>query len=60
VREGDPLCTLLVNDESRLQDASALIVGAYTIAALPGDSPPLYVERIAASPHGSRANDLVV
>ncbi len=60
VREGDPLCTLLVNDESRLQDASALIVGAYTIAALPGDSPPLYVERIAASPHGSRAIDLVV
>ena len=28
---GEPLCTLLVNDESRLPEAAALIREAYTI-----------------------------
>ena len=29
VAQGEPLCTLLVNDESRLGDVSKLIAGAY-------------------------------
>ena len=35
VDEGEPLCTLLVNDESRLGDARSLIAGAYAIADEP-------------------------
>ena len=35
VQIGEPLCTLLVNDESRLEEAAALILGAYTIAGEP-------------------------
>ena len=50
VRLGEPLCTFYVNDESRLAEASALILDAYTIAASPDRPPPLLVERIAASP----------
>jgi len=60
VRLGEPLCTLHVNDESRLTEASAMILGAFTIAAEPGESPPLCVERIAASPGGCDAPHLVV
>ena len=52
VRLGEPLCTLLVNDESRLQEAAALILDAYTIAAEPVAPQPLIVERIAAAPAG--------
>ena len=44
----EPLCTLFVNDESRLQEAEALIRGAYTLAEEPAVSEPLIVERIAA------------
>jgi pyrimidine-nucleoside phosphorylase/thymidine phosphorylase len=58
VEVGEPLCTLLVNDESRLQEAEALIRGAYTIAEQPAAPGPLIVERIAAptltSPGASR------
>jgi pyrimidine-nucleoside phosphorylase len=50
----EPLCTLLVNDESRLDESLALIRDAYTIAAEPSVPPTLLVERIAASPSGSR------
>ena len=42
VKAGEPLCTLLVNDESRLDEAAALIRDAYTIAAepsVPADAP---------------------
>jgi pyrimidine-nucleoside phosphorylase len=46
----EPLCTLLVNDESRLPEAAALVLEAYTIVAEPSASPPLVVERIAARP----------
>ncbi len=60
VHAGESLCTLLVNDESRLAEASAMILGAYTIAALPRELPPLLVERIAASSRGSGASHLVV
>jgi pyrimidine-nucleoside phosphorylase len=44
----EPLCTLLVNDESRLADASALIRDAYDLAHKPVVHVPLIVKRIAA------------
>ncbi len=50
----EPLCTVLVNDESRLQDAASLILDAFNIAAEPSAPQPLLVERIAAAPSGSR------
>jgi pyrimidine-nucleoside phosphorylase len=46
VDEGEPLCTLLVNDESRLGDASNLIAGAYEIADEPASNKPLIVMRL--------------
>lgn len=48
VARDEPLCTLLVNDESRLAEARAMIRDAYTIAEEPGTVEPLLVERIAA------------
>ncbi len=48
VQLDEPLCTLFVNDESRLQEAEVLIRGAYTLAEEPAVSEPLIVERIAA------------
>jgi pyrimidine-nucleoside phosphorylase len=54
VRVDEPLCTLLVNSEYRLQDAASLILDAYTIAAEPSAPQPLLVERIAAAPAGGR------
>jgi pyrimidine-nucleoside phosphorylase len=54
VRVDEPLCTLLVNSESRLQEASSLILDAYTIAAESSAPQPLLVERIAAAPAGGR------
>jgi pyrimidine-nucleoside phosphorylase len=50
----EPLCTLLVNDESRLQDAASLILDAFNIAADLSAPPPLLVERIAAAPVSGR------
>jgi len=44
----EPLCTLFVNDESRLEEASRLILAAYAIAESPVAALPLVVERIAA------------
>jgi pyrimidine-nucleoside phosphorylase/thymidine phosphorylase len=55
---GEPLCTLLVNDESRLQEATTLILGAYTIAAGPPVRQPLVIERIAATPAGGRGTPI--
>ena len=52
---GEPLCTLLVNDESRLEEASALVLDAYEIAEAPIAGEPLLVERIAARAPGSSA-----
>ena len=54
VRVDEPLCTLLVNSESRLQEAASLILDAYTIAAESSAPQPLLVERIAAAPAGGR------
>jgi pyrimidine-nucleoside phosphorylase len=45
----EPLCTLLVNDESRLDEATTLIRNAYIFAAEPSAPPPLLVERIATA-----------
>jgi pyrimidine-nucleoside phosphorylase len=45
VARGEPLCTLFVNDESRLEDAQALIRDAYTIGPGPAEPGPLIVER---------------
>ena len=47
VDRDEPLCTLLVNDESRLPEAEAMIRDAYTIADEPVAAEPLIVERIA-------------
>jgi pyrimidine-nucleoside phosphorylase len=46
----EPLCTLLVNDESRLAEASALICDAYSISDEPVVTEPLIVRRIAGDP----------
>jgi pyrimidine-nucleoside phosphorylase len=48
----EPLCTLFVNDESRLLEAETLIREAYTLAGEPAVAEPLIVDRIAA-PRGS-------
>jgi pyrimidine-nucleoside phosphorylase len=53
VAAGEPLCTLLVNEESRLREAETLIRGAYTFGAEPPAVEPLIVERIAAPPRVS-------
>ena len=53
VRVDEPLCTLLVNDESRLEEAASLIRNAYTFTAEPAAPPPLLVERIATAPASS-------
>jgi pyrimidine-nucleoside phosphorylase/thymidine phosphorylase len=55
VELGEPLCTLFVNDESRLAEASQSILGAYTIAASPSKSQPLFLDRIARSSAGRGA-----
>ena len=46
VGRGEPLCTLLVNDETYLDDALAMVRGAYAIADGPAAVPGLIVERI--------------
>jgi pyrimidine-nucleoside phosphorylase/thymidine phosphorylase len=46
---GEPLCTLLVNDESRLPEVSAMIQDAYTYAEEAVLTAPLIVERIGGS-----------
>jgi pyrimidine-nucleoside phosphorylase len=46
----EPLCTLFVNDESRLAEARALILDAYQLTDEPVITRPLIVRRIAASP----------
>jgi pyrimidine-nucleoside phosphorylase/thymidine phosphorylase len=46
----EPLCTLLVNDESRLDEAVALIRGAFRVGGEPIIAPSLFVDRISASP----------
>jgi len=45
---GEPLCTLFVNDESRLEEASKLILEAYAIGESPVAAVALVVERITA------------
>ena len=44
---GEPLCTLHVNDESRLEEARAMILDAFEIGDQPVEPEPLLVERIA-------------
>ena len=56
VRVDEPLCTLLVNDQSRLAEAADLIQNAYTFAAEPVAPPPLLVERIATAPASCLGN----
>jgi pyrimidine-nucleoside phosphorylase len=52
VASGEPLCTLLVNDETRLQEAVRLILEAYTIADSPAQAEPSVIARIDALPPG--------
>jgi pyrimidine-nucleoside phosphorylase len=54
VHTDEPLCTLFVNDESGLEQAASLITGAYRIVHEPVVALPLLIERISASPAGSR------
>jgi hypothetical protein len=51
---------LLVNDESRLQEAATLILDAYTIVPFPTASEPIVVERIAEPPAGQSGGRLEV
>jgi len=44
---GEPLCTLLVNDESRLSEIVALISGAYGITDEPVSTASLIVDRLS-------------
>jgi len=44
---GEPLCTLLVNEVARLEEASRLVRDAYAISESPSAALPLIVERIA-------------
>jgi hypothetical protein len=46
---------VLVNDESRLEDALALLSNAFQIGPGPVERPSLVVERISASPEASRS-----
>jgi pyrimidine-nucleoside phosphorylase len=55
VRAGEPLCTVLVNDESGLEEALALLTGAFRIGPGPVEKPSLVVERIAASAKASQS-----
>lgn len=41
VRRGDPLCTLYVNDETRVEEAKALLLGAICIGAHGGAATPM-------------------
>ncbi len=47
VDEGEPLCTLLVNDESRLSEILALIKDAYGITDEPVSVPSLILDRLS-------------
>jgi pyrimidine-nucleoside phosphorylase len=46
VEISEPLCTLLVNDEARLDEAMDLIRDAYTFSQSPVVAPPLVIDRI--------------
>jgi len=46
VEQGEPLCTLLVNDEKHLDAAIELISNAYTISEERVTPPPLIVDRL--------------
>jgi pyrimidine-nucleoside phosphorylase len=46
VEAGEPLCTVLVNDESAREAVLAMIAGAYTIGDGPVEIPDLIVERL--------------
>jgi len=46
VEAGEPLCTVLVNDQLRHPAAMAMIRDSYTIGDEPVDVPPLIVERL--------------
>lgn len=50
VRAGETLCTLHVNDSSRLAEALALVESAYTVADEPPEPTPLILERIGPEP----------
>jgi pyrimidine-nucleoside phosphorylase len=49
----EPLCTLFVNDESRLDESVALFRGAFRIAGDPVVAPSLFVDRISSPRAGS-------
>ncbi len=46
VEKGEPLCTVLINDESRRHDAVELIRNAYVIGDSPAPQMPLILERL--------------
>ena len=46
VTRGEPLCTLLVNDEAALEEARSMILGAYAIGEGGAPPPELILERL--------------
>jgi thymidine phosphorylase len=50
VEQGTPLCTLLVNDEVHLDQATALIAEAYAIADAPATALSLVLDRLSGPP----------
>jgi thymidine phosphorylase len=48
VQQGEPLCTLLVNDESRLPEVTALVAKAYTLADDEVTVPEQVLERVGS------------
>jgi pyrimidine-nucleoside phosphorylase len=49
----EPLCTLFVNDETRLDEAMALLKRAFRVGGEPVVAPSLFVDRISSAPAGS-------
>ncbi len=52
VERGEPLCTLLVNEETQVPRAETLVREAYQVGDGPATPPDLIVERIAAPAEG--------
>jgi pyrimidine-nucleoside phosphorylase/thymidine phosphorylase len=50
----EPLCTLFVNDESRLEESVALLRGAFRIGGDPASAPSIFVDRLSSARAGSR------
>ncbi len=50
VEKGEPLCDIHINDESRLEEAQARLLAAYTIAEEPASAPTLIYDILEGEP----------